>query len=197
MDRLSAFFDTIHQDPVLSQVKLIAEPWDVGPGGYQVGNFPVLWSEWNGVYRDTMRDYWRTMAGHDAFASRVTGSADLYKGEGRDPIASINFITAHDGFTLADLVSYNEKHNKANGEDNRDGTDDNRSWNHGVEGPTDDPEILALRARQQRNFLSTGSTRTSPAGSTSGGATRPRTGAWPPSRAATSCPSATRPCSSG
>jgi isoamylase len=155
VDRLSAFFDTIHQDPVLSQVKLIAEPWDVGPGGYQVGNFPVLWSEWNGVYRDTMRDYWRNQAGHDAFASRITGSADLYKDEGRDPIASINFITAHDGFTLADLVSYNEKHNEANGEGNQDGTDDNRSWNLGAEGPTDDPGIIEVRARQQRNFLAT------------------------------------------
>jgi glycogen operon protein len=155
VDRLSAFFDVIHQDPVLSQVKLIAEPWDVGPGGYQVGNFPVLWSEWNGIYRDTMRDFWRGQAGVGDFASRFTGSSDLYKDDGRHPSASINFITAHDGFTLADLVAYNEKHNEANLEDNHDGTDDNRSWNCGVEGPTDDPEILALRERQQRNFLAT------------------------------------------
>jgi glycogen operon protein len=154
VDRLSAFFDVIHQDPVLSQVKLIAEPWDVGPGGYQVGNFPVLWSEWNGIYRDTMRDFWRAHASVGDFASRLMGSADLYSDE-RDPLASINFITAHDGFTLADLVSYNEKHNEANLEDNQDGTDDNRSWNCGVEGPTDDPEVMALRARQRRNFLCT------------------------------------------
>jgi isoamylase len=155
VDRLSAFFDTIHQDPVLSQVKLIAEPWDVGPGGYQVGNFPVLWSEWNGMYRDVMRDFWRGEASVGDFASRLTGSSDLYESDGRHPFASINFITAHDGFTLRDLVSYNNKHNEANLEDNRDGTDDNRSWNHGVEGETDDPEINALRARQQRNFLAT------------------------------------------
>jgi glycogen operon protein len=155
VDRLSAFFDTIHQDPVLSQVKLIAEPWDVGPGGYQVGNFPVLWSEWNGIYRDAMRDFWRGRAGPDAFAARITGSADLYQDDGRDPFASINFITAHDGFTLRDLVSYNAKHNEANQEDGRDGTDDNRSWNCGVEGPTDDPEVEALRLRQIRNFLTT------------------------------------------
>ncbi|MBV9715063.1 MAG: glycogen debranching protein GlgX [Solirubrobacterales bacterium] len=155
VDRLSAFFDVIHQDPLLSQVKLIAEPWDVGPGGYQVGNFPVLWSEWNGVYRDTMRDFWRGYASCGEFASRVSGSADLYQSDGRDPFASINFITAHDGFTLRDLVSYNDKHNEANLEDNRDGTDDNRSWNSGVEGETDDPEIRALRARRQRNFLVT------------------------------------------
>jgi glycogen operon protein len=155
VDRLSAFFDVIHQDPVLSQVKLIAEPWDVGPGGYQVGNFPVLWSEWNGMYRDTMRDFWRGEAGVGDFASRFTGSSDLYKDDGRHPSASINFITAHDGFTLADLVSYNGKHNEANGEDNRDGSDDNRSWNCGVEGATDDPGVLALRERQQRNFLAT------------------------------------------
>jgi isoamylase len=155
VDRLSAFFDTIHQDPVLSQVKLIAEPWDVGPGGYQVGNFPVLWAEWNGLYRDTMRDFWRGRANVGQFASRFTGSSDLYQSDGRAPFASINFITAHDGFTLRDLVSYNEKHNEANGEGNKDGTNDNRSWNHGVEGPTDDPEINALRARQQRNFLTT------------------------------------------
>ncbi|MGA2013122.1 MAG: glycogen debranching protein GlgX [Solirubrobacteraceae bacterium] len=155
VDRLSAFFDTIHQDPVLSQVKLIAEPWDVGPGGYQVGNFPILWSEWNGVYRDTMRDFWRASASVGAFASRLSGSADLYESDGRDPFASINFITAHDGFTLRDLVSYNDKHNDANLEDNGDGTDDNRSWNCGAEGETDDPEIRELRLRQQRNFLTT------------------------------------------
>jgi isoamylase len=155
VDRLSAFFDIIHQDPILSQVKLIAEPWDVGPGGYQVGNFPILWSEWNGIYRDTMRDFWRGRAPLRDFASRFGGSSDLYQTDGRRPFASINFITAHDGFTLRDLVSYNEKHNAANGEENKDGTDDNRSWNCGVEGPTDDPSISALRARQQRNFLTT------------------------------------------
>ncbi len=155
VDRLSAFFDIIHQDPVLSQVKLIAEPWDVGPGGYQVGNFPILWSEWNGIYRDTMRDFWLGRSSLAEFASRFGGSSDLYQTDGRRPFASINFITAHDGFTLRDLVSYNEKHNEANGEDNRDGTNDNRSWNCGVEGPTDDEQILALRARQQRNFLAT------------------------------------------
>ncbi len=155
VDRLSAFFDVIHQDPVLSQVKLIAEPWDVGPGGYQVGNFPVLWSEWNGVYRDTMRDYWRGFANCGEFAERLSGSSDLYEADGREPFASINFITAHDGFTLADLVSHNDKHNEANREDNHDGTDDNRSWNCGVEGDTDEPSVLELRARQQRNFLTT------------------------------------------
>ncbi len=155
VDRLSSFFDIIHQDPVLSQVKLIAEPWDVGPGGYQVGQFPILWSEWNGIYRDTVRDYWRGQTSNGAFAERLAGSSDLYEDDGRDPFASINFVTAHDGFTLADLVSYNEKHNEANLEDNRDGTDDNRSWNCGVEGETDDPEILALRHRQQRNFIAT------------------------------------------
>jgi isoamylase len=155
VDRLSAFFDTIHQDPVLSQVKLIAEPWDVGPGGYQVGNFPILWSEWNGVYRDAMRDFWRACASVGQFAERLAGSADLYESDGRDPFASINFITAHDGFTLRDLVSYNEKHNEANQEGNRDGTDDNRSWNCGVEGETDSAAVRALRARQQRNFLTT------------------------------------------
>jgi glycogen operon protein len=155
VDRLSAFFDIIHQDPILSQVKLIAEPWDVGPGGYQVGNFPILWSEWNGIYRDTMRDFWRGQAPLRDFASRFGGSADLYQTDGRRPFASINFITAHDGFTLRDLVSYNEKHNEANGEGNKDGTDDNRSWNCGVEGPTEDPQIAALRARQHRNFLTT------------------------------------------
>ncbi len=156
VDRLSAFFDLAHQDPVVSQVKLIAEPWDIGDGGYQVGNFPALWSEWNGKYRDTVRDFWR---GEDAtigeFASRISGSADLYKHSGRRPVASINFVTAHDGFTMRDLVSYNEKHNEANGEDNNDGESHNRSWNCGVEGPTDDPEVLALRARLQRNFLVT------------------------------------------
>jgi isoamylase len=155
VDRLSAFFDTIHQDPVISQVKLIAEPWDVGPGGYQVGNFPVLWAEWNGKYRDSLRDFWRGQGSVGEFAQRFTGSADLYQSNGRDPFASINFVTAHDGFTLRDLVSYNQKHNEANGEDGKDGTDDNRSWNHGVEGETDDPAVLALRARQQRNFLTT------------------------------------------
>jgi isoamylase len=155
VDRLSTFFDTIHQDPVLSQVKLIAEPWDVGPGGYQVGNFPVLWAEWNGPYRDTMRDYWRGEGNLGAFASRFTGSSDLYQADGRDPFASINFVTAHDGFTLRDLVSYNDKHNEANQEENKDGTDDNRSWNHGAEGETDDPDITAVRKRQQRNFLAT------------------------------------------
>ena len=155
VDRLSTFFDTIHQDPVISQVKLIAEPWDVGPGGYQVGNFPVLWAEWNGPYRDTMRDFWKGSGNLGAFASRFTGSSDLYQADGRDPFASINFVTAHDGFTLRDLVSYNAKHNDANGEGNHDGTDDNRSWNHGVEGQTDDLAINALRARQQRNFFVT------------------------------------------
>ena len=155
VDRLSAFFDVIFQDPVISQVKLIAEPWDVGPGGYQVGNFPVLWSEWNGRYRDAIRDFWRGDASVAEFASRFTGSSDLYQSDGRRPFASVNFVTAHDGFTLRDLVSYNDKHNEANGEQGRDGTDDNRSWNCGVEGPTDDPEILALRERQQRNFLAT------------------------------------------
>jgi len=156
VDRLSTFFDLVQQDPVVSQVKLIAEPWDVGEGGYQVGNFPPLWTEWNGKYRDTVRNLWR---GHPdtlpEFASRLTGSSDLYETSGRRPVASINFFTCHDGFTLNDLVSYHHKHNKANGEGNRDGTDDNRSWNCGVEGPTGDPEILELRARQKRNFLTT------------------------------------------
>jgi isoamylase len=155
VDRLSAFFDTIHQDPVLSQVKLIAEPWDVGPGGYQVGNFPILWAEWNGVYRDCVRDFWRGESTVAELARRVTGSSDLYQSDGRRPGASINFVTAHDGFTLNDLVSYDRKHNEANLEDNRDGTDDNRSWNCGVEGPTDDPAVTALRDRQMRNFLVT------------------------------------------
>jgi isoamylase len=155
VDRLSAFFDVIHQDPVLSQVKLIAEPWDVGPGGYQVGNFPVLWTEWNGLYRDTIRDFWRGGSRVADFATRFTGSSDLYQSDGRTPFASINFVTAHDGFTLADLTAYNEKHNEANQENNRDGTDDNRSWNCGDEGETNDPEVNALRARQRRNFLVT------------------------------------------
>jgi isoamylase len=156
VDRLSAFFDLIQQDPVISQVKLIAEPWDVGEGGYQVGNFPPLWSEWNGKYRDCVRDFWRgEPATLGEFASRFTGSADLYEETGRRPYASINFITAHDGFTLRDLVSYNEKHNEANGEDNRDGESHNRSWNCGVEGESNDPAVLALRKRQQRNFLAT------------------------------------------
>jgi glycogen operon protein len=156
VDRLSAFFDLVHQDPIVSQVKLIAEPWDIGDGGYQVGNFPALWTEWNGKYRDEVRDFWR---GENAvvgeFASRITGSSDLYQHSGRRPVASINFVTAHDGFTLNDLVSYNEKHNEANGEDNNDGESHNRSWNCGVEGPTDDPKILALRAQQRRNFIAT------------------------------------------
>src|SRR5260221_14251823 len=155
VDRLSAFFDIIYQDPILSQVKLIAEPWDVGEGGYQVGNFPVLWTEWNGLYRDVVRDFWRGQARIGDFTDRFAGSSDLYQRDGRRPFASINFVTAHDGFTLADLVSYNEKHNEANLEDNRDGTDDNRSWNCGVEGPSDDPEVCALRERQMRNFLVT------------------------------------------
>ncbi|HET7279935.1 MAG TPA: glycogen debranching protein GlgX [Dermatophilaceae bacterium] len=156
VDRLSAFFDLVQQDPVVSQVKLIAEPWDVGDGGYQVGNFPPLWTEWNGKYRDTVRDFWRgEPATLGEFASRLTGSSDLYEHSGRKPIASINFVTAHDGFTLRDLVSYNEKHNEANGEDNRDGESHNRSWNCGAEGPTDDAEVNALRLQQQRNLLTT------------------------------------------
>jgi isoamylase len=156
VDRLSVFFDLVQQDPVVSQVKLIAEPWDVGDGGYHVGNFPPLWSEWNGKYRDTIRDLWRGQhATLPEFAFRLTGSSDLYKQDSRRPVASVNFVTAHDGFTLADLVSYDHKHNEANGEDNRDGSDDNRSWNCGHEGPTDDPAVLALRARQKRNFLTT------------------------------------------
>jgi isoamylase len=154
-DRLSGFLDTIHQDPILSQVKLIAEPWDVGPGGYQVGNFPVLWSEWNGEYRDDIRDFWRGELPLSTFAERFSGSADLYADDGRHPSASINFVTAHDGFTLRDLVSYNEKHNDANLEDNQDGANDNRSWNCGAEGETDDADVLELRARQQRNLLAT------------------------------------------
>jgi glycogen operon protein len=156
VDRLSAFFDLVQQDPVVSQVKLIAEPWDVGDGGYQVGNFPPLWTEWNGKYRDTVRDFWRgEPATLGEFASRITGSSDLYEQSARKPIASINFVTAHDGFTLRDLVSYNEKHNEANGEGNNDGESHNRSWNCGVEGETDDAEVNALRAQQQRNFLAT------------------------------------------
>jgi len=156
VDRLSAFFDLVQQDPVVSQVKLIAEPWDVGEGGYQVGNFPPLWSEWNGKYRDTVRDLWRgEPATLPEFAFRFTGSSDLYADDGRHPVASVNFITCHDGFTLTDLVSYNDKHNEANGEGGRDGSDDNRSWNCGTEGPTDDPAIGELRLRQRCNFLAT------------------------------------------
>jgi isoamylase len=156
VDRLSTFFEVVQQDPVVGQVKLIAEPWDVGPGGYQVGNFPPNWTEWNGKYRDTVRDFWRgepaTLA---EFASRITGSADLYQDDGRKPFHSINFVTAHDGFTLNDLVSYNDKHNEANGEENRDGESHNRSWNCGTEGPTDNTAVLQLRAKQRRNFLAT------------------------------------------
>src|ERR1700734_3526768 len=156
VDRLSAFFDLIQQDPVVSQVKLIAEPWDIGEGGYQVGNFPTLWSEWNGRYRDTVRDYWRSADGTlPDLAYRLTGSSDLYGQTGRRPYASVNFITAHDGLTLADLVAYNSKHNEANGEDNHDGTDDNRSWNSGAEGPTDDPAIVDLRERRRRALITT------------------------------------------
>jgi glycogen operon protein len=156
VDRLSSFFDLVQQDPVVSQVKLIAEPWDVGPGGYQVGNFPPQWTEWNGKYRDTVRDFWRGEPGTvGEFAARLTGSADLYETSGRRPFASINFVTAHDGFTLRDLVSYNEKHNEANLDDNSDGEGHNRSWNCGVEGETEDATVLALRARQRRNFLAT------------------------------------------
>jgi isoamylase len=156
VDRLSAFFELVQQDPVVSQVKLIAEPWDVGAGGYQVGKFPPLWTEWNGKYRDTVRDFWRGQpASVPEFASRLSGSSDLYETSARRPVASINFVTCHDGFTLADLVSYNTKHNEANGDGNADGTDDNRSWNCGAEGPTDDPAISELRHRQVRNFLAT------------------------------------------
>jgi len=156
VDRLGAFFDIIHQDPILSQVKLIAEPWDVGEGGYQVGNFPVLWSEWNGIYRDNVRRFWKGDKGLlSQFATRLSGSSDLYKGDGRKPYASINFITSHDGFSLHDLVSYNDKHNDANGEKNQDGANDNNSWNCGAEGPTEDPAINALRAQQKRNFMAT------------------------------------------
>ena len=153
VDRLGSFFDVIHQDPVLSRVKLIGEPWDVGEGGYQVGNFPPLWSEWNDKFRDAVRGFWK---GADVaiaeLAYRLTGSSDLYEGSGRRPYASINFVTAHDGFTLQDLVSYDKKHNEANGEKNRDGSDHNLSWNHGVEGPTDDPTIVAAREQTKRNL---------------------------------------------
>ena len=155
VDRLAAFFELVQQDPVISQVKLIAEPWDVGPGGYQVGNFPPQWSEWNGKYRDAIRDFWRQEPNLGEFAARIAGSADLYEHSGRRPFASINFVTAHDGFTLRDLVSYNDKHNEANGEDGRDGESFNRSWNHGVEGPTTDTGIIGERARAQRNMLAT------------------------------------------
>jgi glycogen operon protein len=156
VDRLSAFFDIIHQDPIISRVKLIAEPWDLGSGGYQVGNFPALWSEWNGKYRDSMRHFWKGDGGYVAeFATRFTGSSDLYEWSGRRPHASINFVTCHDGFTLNDLVSYDHKHNENNGEEGRDGTDDNISWNCGAEGPTDDPKIVALREKKKRNFLAT------------------------------------------
>ena len=156
VNKLHAFFEIIHQDPVLSQVKLIAEPWDVGEGGYQVGNFPVLWAEWNGKYRDTMRGFWKGDEGRiGEMAYRLTGSPDLYQHSGRRPYASINFVTAHDGFTLTDLVSYNKKHNELNGDKNSDGDNNNQSWNCGVEGPTDDPEINKLRERQRRNFLTT------------------------------------------
>ena len=156
VDRLSAFFDIIHQDPIISQVKLIAEPWDVGDGGYQVGNFPVLWAEWNGKYRDTVRRYWKGDPGTlSDLGYRLTGSSDLYQNDGRKPYASINFVTAHDGFALEDLVSYNEKHNEANGENNQDGANDNHSWNMGVEGPTDNAEIIEARERQKRNLLAT------------------------------------------
>ncbi|HYV98891.1 MAG TPA: glycogen debranching protein GlgX [Gemmatimonadaceae bacterium] len=156
VDRLASFFDIIHQDPILSQVKLIAEPWDLGQGGYQVGNFPVLWTEWNGRYRDTVRRFWRGDDGTvSELATRLAGSNDLYAHSGRRPYASINFVTAHDGFTLADLASFNEKHNEANLEDNRDGENNNLSWNCGAEGPTDDPGIRAMRAKQVRNFLAT------------------------------------------
>ena len=156
VDRLSAFFDVVHQDPVVSNVKLIAEPWDVGPGGYQVGNFPPPWTEWNGKYRDTVRDVWSgAHVGIRDLAYRLTGSSDLYRSDGRRPFASINFVTAHDGFPMADLVTYEHKLNEANGEDNRDGESHNRNWNCGVEGPSDDPEVQALRARQVRNHLAT------------------------------------------
>ena len=156
VDKLGSFFDIIHQDPVLSRVKLIAEPWDIGPGGYMVGNFPIGWTEWNGEYRDAVRSFW---AGHDVptdrLAHRLTGSGDLYERTGRRPYASINFVTCHDGFTLRDLVSYERKHNEANGEGNQDGHNDNRTWNCGAEGPTDDPQVNARRARQRRNLLAT------------------------------------------
>src|SRR5206468_1110494 len=153
VDKLGSFFDIIHQDPILSQVKLIAEPWDVGEGRYQVGNFPAGWTEWNGKYRDVVRRFWKGDGGAtNEFATRLAGSSDLYAWSGRKPYASINFITCHDGFVLHDLVSYNDKHNEANGEDNRDGANDNNSWNCGIEGPTDDPGVVALRERQKRNL---------------------------------------------
>ena len=156
VDRLGAFFDIMHQDPILSQVKLIAEPWDLGEGGYQVGNFPVGWAEWNGKYRDTVRRFWKGDGGLiGEFAYRFSGSSDLYGTSGRQPYASINFVTAHDGFTLRDLVSYDQKHNEANGDENRDGTEDNLSWNCGVEGPSDDEAVNELRDQQKRNFLAT------------------------------------------
>jgi glycogen operon protein len=156
VNKLGAFFDIIHQDPIISQVKLIAEPWDLGEGGYQVGNFPILWSEWNGKYRDCVRKFWKGDGGVvSEFATRFCGSSDLYEWSSRRPHASVNFITCHDGFTLEDLVSYDNKHNEANGEDNRDGANDNISWNCGVEGPTDDPKILDLRARKKRSMLTT------------------------------------------
>jgi glycogen operon protein len=156
VERLSSFFDVIHQDPVISHVKLIAEPWDLGDGGYHVGNFPVIWSEWNGRYRDTVRSFWRGDYGMVSdLAYRLTGSSDLYSNDGRHPWASVNFVTSHDGFTLNDLVSYDKKHNEMNGEGNRDGSDHNRSWNCGVEGPTSDPAVLETRGRQRRNFLTT------------------------------------------
>jgi glycogen operon protein len=157
VNKLGPFFDIIHQDPILSQVKLIAEPWDVGPGGYQVGNFPVLWTEWNGKYRDCVRRFWKGNDGGTAgeLATRLSGSSDLYQGDGRKPYASINFITCHDGFTLNDLVSYDQKHNESNGEGSQDGSDDNISWNCGAEGPTDDEGIIELRERQKRNLIAT------------------------------------------
>src|SRR5262249_51995569 len=156
VNKLGAFFDIIHQDPVLSQVKLIAEPWDVGPGGYQVGNFPPGWTEWNGKYRDNVRRFWKGDGGLvSEFATRLAGSSDLYQWSGRAPYASINFVTCHDGFTLQDLVSYDRKHNEANGENNNDGANDNNAWNCGVEGPTNDAAVNALRARQKRNLIST------------------------------------------
>ncbi|MDX1947486.1 MAG: glycogen debranching enzyme GlgX, partial [Pirellulaceae bacterium] len=156
VDHMSAFFSIIHQDPVLSQVKLIAEPWDVGPDGYQVGRFPVIWGEWNGRYRDSIRRFWKGDGGLTSeFATRISGSSDLYMDDGRRPSASVNFITCHDGFNLHDLVSYNDKHNEANGENNRDGSSSNDSWNCGIEGPTDDAEILVLRERQKRNYRAT------------------------------------------
>jgi glycogen operon protein len=154
VDKLSSFFDVLHQDPVLNQVKLIAEPWDIGEGGYQVGKFPPKWSEWNGRYRDSMRDYWRGELGFlGEMARRFSGSSDLYGDTGRRPFASINFVTAHDGFTLTDLVSYNSKHNEANKDDNKDGSDDNKSWNCGAEGPTDNEDVIRLRNKQRRNFM--------------------------------------------